>query len=62
MLKLQVDASLQLTSFDDLATRFATKTKTASYLRRGPIYDIALEQASNRLLLRFGEELAREKV
>jgi hypothetical protein len=61
MLKLQVDASLQLIPFDDPATLFATKTRTASYLRRGPIYDIALKQASNRILLPFGEELARVK-
>jgi hypothetical protein len=30
MLKLPVDASVQLTSFDDLGARFVTKLKTAA--------------------------------
>jgi hypothetical protein len=42
MLKLQVDASLQLNPFDDPATAFVTKTRTASWFRRGPLLDITL--------------------
>jgi len=57
MLKLQVDASLLFTPFDDPGSAFVTKMRTAPQPARPA--QPARPQASNKILWRVGEDCAR---
>ncbi|MGO9304244.1 MAG: hypothetical protein ACLPPV_01785 [Candidatus Korobacteraceae bacterium] len=59
MLKLPVDASLQLTLFDDLGSGFVTKLKTASFFDAVQDNDKTARQASNEIIVTRREKLGK---